>query len=292
MNPHRPTAAPIVAVDSDGSVLDAMTPKHEHAFTPALIEVWDLAAAQAEATERFLALNLRSAHRGVNRYAALGLFLRAWRDQPGAPAGWPPLDRLLDWISSDGPHSDTTLAAEMARQPGDAGLARALAWSGAVNARCAALPPPTAFPGAAAALHDAARAARLYVVSGGNGRAIRREWEHAGLAALPQDFLTQEAGSKTAILRRLANAAGAAARVLMVGDSPLDEEAAAAAGTAFFPIVPGREAESWTLFRTEMLPGFIGTGRLPRSAADWSAVFHASLAGPSRPEPATPTFPS
>jgi phosphoglycolate phosphatase-like HAD superfamily hydrolase len=278
LNSSPPAPRPIVAVDSDGTVLDAMTPKHTHAFTPALIDVWELQSAGAEASERFMALNLRSVHRGINRFKALGLFLRAWQHDR-APEHWPVLDRLLAWIDADGPHSEVTLTAELQRHPGDAGLARALHWSAEVNTRCAALPPPVPFPGAVAALRVAAEITQVWVVSGGNGRVIRDEWAHAGLADLARDFLTQEAGSKTAMLQRLTTIAGNPACVLMVGDSPLDEQAAADAGTAFFPIVPGREAESWALFQSDALPAFAGGRALPESARDWMAEFHSCLTG-------------
>ena len=42
----------------------------------------------------------------------------------------------------------------------------------------------------------------------------------------------------------------------MIGDAPGDHKAAAKNGVLFFPIVPGREEQSWADFRKEGLPRF------------------------------------
>ncbi len=251
---------PIVAVDSDGTVLDAMTPKHRHAFTPALIDVWALQSRAEKVTRSFLGLNLYSPHRGVNRFVALGLFLR--ENQSELP-GLPSLDALLGWVSSAPALSEAALARQVAAED-DAGLRLALAWSLEVNRRCAALPSPRLFPGAAEALRLASRAARLVVVSSGARAAITSEWRHAGVDELPLLFLTQEFGPKERVLAALARRAPGPEQVLMIGDAPPDQEAARAAGTRFFPVVPSSEEESWMELSRVILPRFAG-GRLDDS---------------------------
>ncbi|MDR1010227.1 MAG: hypothetical protein LBM04_03695 [Opitutaceae bacterium] len=281
---HTMCAFPIIAVDSDGTVLDAMTPKHRRAFTPALIDVWEITRGARTASELFLHINLRSRHRGANRFEALGLFLREWSANPDAAL--PPLDAYFAWLESGAPRSEAALERALAEHPGGVALTRALAWSREVNRRCAALPPPAPFAGAGAALREAAAVARVAVVSGGNGAAIRAEWTRAGLAPLASDFLTQEAGSKTAILRQLVAGAGGAEGVLMLGDSLLDEDAARAAGCAFFPIIPGAEPESWDAFRADALPVFLSGRWTPETAARHREKFHATL-GVQAPHPAS-----
>jgi FMN phosphatase YigB (HAD superfamily) len=267
---------PIIAVDSDGTVLDAMTPKHRHAFAPALIDVWQIKQnTDATASELFLNINLRSRHRGANRFEALGLFLREWQKNPSAEL--PSLAAYFAWLDSGAARSESSLETALAAHPGDIAVARALAWSREVNRRCATLPPPVPFAGAAAALCEAEARAQVVVVSGGNGKAIRSEWQHAGLAHFAGDFLTQEAGAKTAILKQLAARAGSPQRVLMLGDSLLDDEAAIAAGCPFFPIIPGVEHDSWDAFRLDALPAFIAGEWPPPAAARWLEDFHSTL---------------
>lgn len=244
---------PVVAVDSDGTVLDAMTPKHRHAFTPALIDVWGLKSRADKVAKAFLGLNLYSPHRGVNRFVALGRFLREHHaDLPGMPS----LDALHGWTSTAPVLSETALARRVAAED-DAGLRLALAWSLEVNRRCAALPSPRLFSGAADALRQAARVARLVVVSSGARAAITSEWRHAGVDALPLLFLTQEFGPKELVLSALARRAPGPDHVLMLGDAPPDLEAARAAGARFFPIIPASESTSWMEFARVVLPRFV-----------------------------------
>lgn len=270
-------------MDSDGCVLDTMEPKHRRCFTPALIKVWGLEEIESLACDGFLAINLYSNHRGVNRFMALHLFWRWLADR--APKGFlahalPPPDRFNDWVRRGGPLSEATLAAELARSPADIGLGRTLRWSRLVNQLSQSLPPVRAFGGAPEALANAASLSALHVVSGGNGATIREEWHAAGLDRFVCEFHTQEAGSKEAILRGLAARPGAGVG-LMVGDSPGDADAAQAAGSLFFPIIPGREEESWRMFRHAVLPSFL-TGRYTAADSDdRTATFRAALARPA-----------
>jgi phosphoglycolate phosphatase-like HAD superfamily hydrolase len=265
-------------VDSDGCVLDTMEAKHRECFTPALIEVWGLQDIAPLVRAGFLGLNLYSVHRGVNRFLALQLFWQ-WLDgrRPDLAPVRPSGDRFEAWVRRGGTLSEAALAAELAGHPSDAALGQALRWSRRVNQLARNLPPARVFDGAAYALSDAKTAGTLHVVSGGNGAAIREEWRSVGLDLLVSRFHAQEAGSKESILRSLATTLGAD-NGLMVGDAPGDADAAEAAGVRFFPIRPGREAESWGEFRTVVLPAF-RTGRY--SAVDAhirTASFRALLA--------------
>ena len=268
-----------LAVDSDGAVFDAMTPKHEQAFAPALIEVWGLHAIASFARERFLQLNLRSPARGANRFVALALFFQDLRKHvaAGQLAGIPALDGFYAWVTSEPQLSEASLAAAAALAPEDLGLERALAWSAEVNRRIRGLPRPAPFPGAAAALALAARHARVAVVSSGHGPTIRAEWRHSGLERHVTDFFTQENGTKADLLRQLAAGNGEPRRVLMIGDAPADHAAALAAGVPFFAIVPGSETASWSAFAREEFARFLADGYGPLQTAAAVAQLQAAL---------------
>jgi hypothetical protein len=45
--------------------------------------------------------------------------------------------------------------------------------------------------------------------------------------------------------------------ILLIGDAPGDRVAAARVGCLFYPILPGREKESWHRFTAEALPRFL-----------------------------------
>jgi len=48
----------------------------------------------------------------------------------------------------------------------------------------------------------------------------------------------------------------AADKILMIGDAPGDQQAAADNGVLFYPIIAGREGESWKRFNEEALVKF------------------------------------
>jgi phosphoglycolate phosphatase-like HAD superfamily hydrolase len=51
-------------------------------------------------------------------------------------------------------------------------------------------------------------------------------------------------------------------KILMIGDAPGDLESARAVGASFYPIIPGKEEESWIYLREEVLSSFFaGTYR-------------------------------
>lgn len=288
--PHN--QRPILAVDSDGTVFDAMTPKHHECFTPALLDVFGLrgdAVTCEIARELFLQINLRSPARGANRFDALALFWREFRSRIGG-AQWERLkparlDVFLEWAGTSSTRNEARLSDAIAREksaPADA-LALALDYSREVNRRCTLMPPPLPFANAPETLRDAAKTCDIVIVSGGNGAIIREEWTRAGLIGLASDLRAQEAGTKTEILRMLAAKAGTAQRVLMVGDAPQDADAANVAGTLFFPIIPDDESTSWGELRREIIPAFVSGNYTAAEAKRKAALFTAMLA-------ATPSF--
>lgn len=274
-------------MDSDGCALDSMDPKQRSCFAPALVEVWGLKEFTSLAETCYLQLNLRSVHRGVNRFRALDLF---WpRFAALVPTGYlertlPPLDRFHRWVLRDGPLSEAALADEARRHHDDQGLARALQWSRRVNALSRALPPALAFPGATEALAAAAANGPVHVVSSGNRAVIRDEWRAAGLDGFLAGLHTQESGTKESILRGLAANPGHGDG-LMIGDALVDADAARAVGARFFPIVPGCEAESWRTLHREVLPSFFAGRYSDTDSKAWMDRLRAALTAPAA-EPA------
>jgi hypothetical protein len=63
-------------------------------------------------------------------------------------------------------------------------------------------------------------------------------------------------GNKTVQLQTALQQPRPRDHALMVGDAPGDLDAACAAGTLFFPILPGQEKESWERFHGEALDRF------------------------------------
>lgn len=251
--PFEPAAPFLVAVDSDGCVFDTMSLKHLECFAPAFIEVFSLEAVANAALEVWTYVNLRSPTRGINRFKALIRALQLLSRHPAAMAAGfeaPTLPRLAEWVSGAPVLSHPALA-EACRAAPSKELERALVWSRLVNEKVEAqskeLPP---FSGVAASIELMRCMADLFVLSQTPLPALLREWEGAGLAGKMRAIVGQDAGSKIACLGAMAGRYPPG-QVLMLGDAPGDREAARANGAHFFPIIPGREAESWRLLQDE-----------------------------------------
>ncbi len=271
-SPTRPARRPereprngvLVALDSDGTVLDSMRPKHETCFAPAFVERFAEGANAEVLFEVWRFVNLESRFRGVNRYRALAQALGLLPSHPGAGKPrefWSRTAFALEaWIVAEASPSRDRLARG-AREGGC--LAEVLAWSEAVDAAIAALPPPPPFAGARQALPGLAAAAEILVLTAAPEEAVREEWRQAGILGFAAAVAGQERGPKSLSLAERCAGRFAPSRTLVVGDAPGDLEAARSCGAAFFPIVSGREEESWAAFAAGGLERALAGERAP-----------------------------
>jgi phosphoglycolate phosphatase-like HAD superfamily hydrolase len=274
----------VLAVDSDGCVLDAMRLKHRLCFAPAIVEVWALESVRELVVEESLRLNLHSPLRGANRFQALAALFRRLRQLLPEPPGasWPATAALDRWVARAPVLAEPALAAvARAAEPADRReLERLLRWTREVNRRVALLAPPQPFAGAQAALAQArALGMRVVVVSSATRAVISAEWQASGLDRFIDDLFAQEDGSKAQVLRALAAASAEPPSILMVGDAPGDRSAAAAAGALFFPIVPGAESEAWQALGATFLKRWATGAAVAADLDAWVARFDQALAG-------------
>ncbi|MCF7838406.1 MAG: HAD family hydrolase [Candidatus Marinimicrobia bacterium] len=246
-----------VGVDSDGCVFDTMEMKQRRVFHPLIIAHWQLEPIAAAVRETACFVNLYSCWRGSNRFAALLKtfeLLAARADVRASGVALPATAALATYVASAETLGEPSLDAASERT-GEPELARVLAWSRAVNEAVAALEPGPPFAGVPSALAALAAVAETVVISQTPAEALEREWTAHDLRRYVQAIAGQEVGSKTAQLQRYA-ADYAPDRRLMIGDALGDARAAAEVGAQFYPILPGREAASWTRFQEEAWPRF------------------------------------
>ena len=248
-----------VGIDSDGSALDTMEIKQKECFVPNTILHWDLQAVAPYAREAVEFVNLYSKWRGMNRFPALALvfdLLREREEIKQRNAAIPDAHALKEWIEREAKPSNLTLKAEVA-QTGDPVLARALAWSEAVNRKVRELihgVPP--FPLVRESLEKLSRQADCVVVSATPCAALVREWKEHGLDRYVRAIAGQETGTKQEHLALAAGGKYGPRKTLMVGDALGDLEAARSNGALFYPIVPGDEPASWERFLGEAADRF------------------------------------
>ncbi len=247
-----------VGINSDGCAFDTMELKHKECFIPAIILHYGLQGISKYAREAAEFVNLYSRSRGINRFPALIETLEWLQKRPevqargtaiSIPAG------LVAWMKRETKLANPALEAEV-KKTGDPDLARALAWSKAVNetiGRTVVGVPP--FPFVRESLARLSSQADLLVVSATPNEALHREWEEHDLAKYVVAICGQEIGTKKEVL---ANARKYAANhTLMIGDAPGDYQAAQANATLFFPINPGAEEASWRRFNDEGIDRFL-----------------------------------
>jgi phosphoglycolate phosphatase-like HAD superfamily hydrolase len=248
-----------IGIDSDGCAFDTMEVKHKECFIPNIIKHYRLAAVSKYAREAAEFVNLYSRWRGINRFPGLVLTIDLLAGRPevlARRAHLPTLTGLRKWIDSGAPLSNPGLSAALAAT-GDIDLAQAIEWSVAVNRSISEtvkdVPP---FPFVRESLESMQGRADVMVVSGTPAEALSREWEEHNLQSYAALIAGQEFGSKSQQLALAASGRYDADKVLMVGDSLGDYEAAAANQALFYPINPGFEDESWQRFFEEALPRF------------------------------------
>ena len=247
-----------IGIDSDGCVFDSMEIKHKECFAPMFVKHHNLQAVSKYAREVWDFVNLYSKTRGANRFPALTRALNLLRDRPEVQArnvNVPSYPALDEWMERETKLGNATLAAEV--EGGNEGLAHIKVWSDGVNEQVAdivhGVPP---FPLLRQTLEKALGQADMMVISQTPCDALEREWAEHDISKFVEIIAGQEMGTKTEHLKFAAVDNYAAEKILMIGDAPGDHKAAKANGLLFFPILPGREEDSWERLHGEALDRF------------------------------------
>lgn len=275
-----------VGIDSDGCAFDSMEIKQKECFCPQFIKHFGLQAVSKYARETWTFVNLYSKSRGVNRFPAIVEALDLLRERPEVVmrrVDVPKLDSLRRWIERESKLSNSTLQREI-EKTGDPELERVMAYSNAANAAVEdivkGVPP---FPYVRESLEKLRENADIVVVSQTPTEALVREWQEHDIARYALLIAGQELGSKSEHLKMAAVDKYPSDHILMVGDAPGDLKAARAAGALFFPVLPGREEESWERFHEDAMERFFSLSYKGDYEAKLLSEFEASL-------PATPPW--
>jgi phosphoglycolate phosphatase-like HAD superfamily hydrolase len=280
-----PEKAFLVGVDSDGCVFDSMELKHKECFCPAFINNFGLQAVGKPARETWEFVNLYSKTRGLNRFKAVVETIKRLNERPEVRAqlGRTIATEELDvWIATETRLSEKVLGQYIQTKRDDLEpnsiLLQALNWSidvaDAVKKIVHDLPP---IAGARTALEILSAGADCLVVSQTPCADLIREWHEHDIARFARIIAGQEQGTKSEHLAMAAGNKYADNHVLMIGDAPGDHQAAADNGFLFFPILPGRERESWQEFLTNGLSRFYGLTFAGPYQDGLLKAFHQSL---------------
>jgi phosphoglycolate phosphatase-like HAD superfamily hydrolase len=255
----------LVAIDSDGCVFDSMNPKQIVVFHPKIMEFHQLWGIESYVREVAEFVNLFSRTRGCNRFIALQHIYRFLTETPEIKQiimeqgiTLPDTTTLDAYIEK---YKDISLGnptlEEYVQRKGGSSLFKLLTWSKVVNSTITEkinnIPP---FDHVRETLALASENADLIVVSQTPYQALDREWKEHNLDDYVAVIAGQEMGKKEEHIRIAARGKYKSDEMLMLGDAPGDRRAAEANGALFYPIIPGKETESWKRLVEEALPRF------------------------------------
>ena len=231
----------IIFVDSDGTVMDSMTPKHMTSFGPAMIDIFNLKDNEKEILEKWNMINLYSLSRGINRFDGLYQCL-LYVDSNFKKIDL--LDQYKYWLDTTNKKSNQSLL-DYIEKTGHKELLSVVKWSEETNRRIAlsvelVKPFEYAIEGISL-LHNNFK---IMIISSANGKAVRDEWTKFGLFNFCDEILTQEMGTKEVCIAKMIEKYQPE-EAIMIGDSPLDYEAAKHNKILFYPIIPKMGNDSW-----------------------------------------------
>lgn len=241
----------LVCMDSDGTVMDTMTLKHEKCFGPSFLTVFKITSHCEEILKYWLDINLYLPSRGINRFVGLDCAINYIRQFGYEYSGYADYHA---WVSTTKEYSIASINQAMENKNKTTFLL-ALEWSKLVNEKITNLPPSKPFHGVVEGIVNASKTCDLLGVSSANPQAVYEEWTRLNLMPYFQAVACQDKGNKESILKQ-AKEKGYS-RIIMLGDAMGDLEASIASGCYFFPIIPTKEVESWERFSKEALPKFV-----------------------------------
>lgn len=245
----------LICIDSDGCAMDTMDIKHIRCFGPCIVEEWGLFKWEMPILKRWNDINLYTVTRGINRFKGLAKILT---EIDALYCKIEDIEELNRWVEESDELSNPALEEAITKKDSIC-LKKALAWSEKVNEKIDALSfeEKKPFEGVKDALAQAYTYADIAVVSSANLQAVEEEWERYQLLEYVDIVLTQNIGSKAYCIRKLLEKGYEPSKVMMIGDSMGDYEAASQTGVFYYPILVRREKESWKEFCTEAVKRFV-----------------------------------
>ena len=255
----KPNKEFFIGIDSDGCVFDTMEIKQKECFCPNLIKHYNLQTISKYARDTWTFVNLYSKSRGCNRFIAVQKFFELLAERKEVKTrGFknPDITALKTWLKNETKLSQSVLEKYIKTEK-DSFLETTLEWSVAVNLAIEQMVYGISpFPFVKESLDELTLIADAMVVSQTPGEALTREWKENKLEHHLRFIAGQEYGTKTEHLKYAAKGKYPDDKILMIGDALGDLKAAKSNGVLFFPVIPGKEVESWEKFYKEGLQKF------------------------------------
>ena len=252
----------LICIDSDGTVMDTMTIKHNRCFGPCMLEVFGVTNHVEEILDHWNNTNLYTLTRGINRFQGLEEILKFIDSTYDIKfAG---VELFYNWVDTTPKFSVELLKEEINKYPDNIVLKKALEWSNLVNERITKLPPSMEFDNVRETLITLSKFADLLCVSSANKQAVEEEWVRRDLKKYFKFIACQDVGSKSTIIHEALKLGYSKNDVIMLGDALGDLKAAKDNDVYFYPIIPSKEKDSWKTLNDEV-SSLIENGRYDSS---------------------------
>jgi phosphoglycolate phosphatase-like HAD superfamily hydrolase len=256
----KPNKEFFIGIDSDGCVFDSMEVKQKEFFIPIALKYFDLFPVSKILRETWEFVNLYSIHRGGNRFTSIiKVFELLSERKEIRENGYilPDLSSLKHWVKIE-----TKLGNENLHKYFESNynpdLEKVVRWTEAVNKDITDwlhnIPP---FLHARASIEGISSFADIVIVSQTPLEALDREWREHDLKKYVRAIAGQEHGTKTEHIALAAKGKYDDNKILMIGDAKGDLDAAKNNGILFFPVIPGKEDQSWERLLNEGFEKFI-----------------------------------
>ena len=248
-----------IGIDSDGCVFDSMELKHKECFCPAFVNSFNLQSVSKYAREAWEFVNLYSRDRGANRFLTALKALDILRERAEVKKRGVKiieLPALKACTEKEINLNNPALKAELDKT-GDPELKLVYQWSLDVNEAVAKISRGMRpFPLFYECLEKMSSKADLVAVSHAPAEALLQEWAEPGIDKKMRAIAGQETGTKSECLSSAAKGKYPQDKILMIGDAPGDLRAANSINALFYPIIPGKEDDSWNRFLNEAMEKF------------------------------------
>ncbi len=249
-----------IGIDSDGSVFDTMELKQKECFCPNVIKFFELQTVSKFARETWEFVNLYSRYRGCNRFIGLVIFfdlMSRRKDVVNRDIKLIDITPLREWTKTEKKLGMPALE-RYARETRDTLIKLVLQWSKKVNSDIQEMVyGMKPFPHVRESIDKISKFADTMVVSQTPIEALVREWKENNMYDLVGVIAGQEHGTKTEHIAMAAADKYPPDKMLVIGDSPGDKNAAKSNGALFYPIDPGREVDSWERLYHEAIDRFV-----------------------------------
>ncbi len=256
----RLTKEYLVVVDTDGCIVDNMSGKQILLFHPLYMEfygLWNIESYFREIAEFY---NLFSAYRGSNRFISLNLTIKTLNERADVKnvarkkgVNIPDNRLIVDFIEFCEKKgfglSNLSLKNFISGRFLDFEGYKLYSWSMAVNEVLPLLSKKfEPFENAVKCLEIMSENADVVVFSQTPYNDLFEYWSSYGLLKYIRLILSQETGSKTYQISLLKKAGYPDDKILAIGDSFGDFDAAKNNNVHFYPVVPGKEECCWEKF--------------------------------------------